>query len=65
VSLAEARSKRDEARKQLASDIDPTIVRRERKLKARLEAGTTFELVAREWHDGKDTTRELGQFHLP
>ena len=51
VSLAEARSKRDEARKQLATDIDPTIVKRERKLKARLEAGTTFELVAREWHE--------------
>jgi integrase len=51
VSLAEARSKRDEARKQLATDTDPTIVKRERKLKARLEAGTTFEVVAREWHE--------------
>lgn len=49
ISLADARQRRDEARKQVANGIDPGAVR-----KAQKQAGTeeteTFEVIAREWH---------------
>ena len=49
VSLAEARKRREKAREQLASDIDPSTAKREdRQAKADL-AANTFELVARTW----------------
>jgi integrase len=49
ISLSEARTKRDEARKQLANDLDPGAVRKAMKQAATTEA-ETFEAVAREWH---------------
>jgi integrase len=51
VSLAEARERRDAARKQLGNNIDPGAFKKEQKLKAALAAATTFEAVAREWHN--------------
>lgn len=49
ISLADARQRKDEARKQVANGIDPGAVR-----KAQKQAGTeeteTFEVIAREWH---------------
>lgn len=49
ISLADARERRDKARKQVAHGIDPGAVR-----KAQKEADTketeTFEVIAREWH---------------
>ena len=51
VSLAEARSKGGDARMHISAYVDPGAVKRERKLQAALSAGTTFELVAREWHE--------------
>ena len=49
ISLADARTKREEARKQIAHGIDPARVR-----KAMKQAGTaeteTFEVIAREWY---------------
>ena len=49
ISLAEARTKREEARTQIAHGIDPASVR-----KAMKQAGTTetetFEVIAREWY---------------
>ena len=45
VSLAEARDRRDEARKKLANKIDPSVAR---KTQAQAE---TLEAVAREWHE--------------
>jgi hypothetical protein len=51
LSLVDARAKRDEARLQLGEGRDPAIVKRLR-IEANLQsARTTFELVAREWHD--------------
>jgi len=50
ISLLEARERREEARKQLANKIDPSAVKVERRNAAFLNAATTFELVAREWH---------------
>jgi len=50
VSLANARERRDAARKQVAAGIDPSEARRA--LKAAKGAGrnNSFEVVAREWH---------------
>jgi integrase len=51
LSLLEARDKREEARKLLLAGIDPAQVKKDHKLAASINAATTFELVAREWHD--------------
>jgi hypothetical protein len=47
VSLREARDKRDDARKLLRSGVDPSQVRRERKLQAKGQAANSFEAIAR------------------
>ncbi len=53
VSLAEAREKRDEARKLLANDTDPSLVKAVKK-QAKYEASeNTFEAVAQEWYAKK------------
>lgn len=57
VSLAEARAHRDKARKALANHADPAELERERKRQFALNASTTFEAVAREWHE-----RNLGKW---
>lgn len=50
VSLADARSKRDEARKLLANGADPGVEKQARKA-ARADArANNFEVIAREWH---------------
>jgi len=51
VTLVEAREKRDAARKLLANGMDPAIEKREKERAAILNAQTTFESVAREWHE--------------
>jgi integrase len=53
VTLATARERRDDARKLLASDTDPSLVMAVNK-RARLDgAQNTFEAVAREWYAKK------------
>ena len=49
ISLADARQRRDEARKQVAKGIDPGAVRKAMK-QAETEETETFEVIAREWH---------------
>ncbi|EPR30386.1 protein of unknown function DUF4102 [Alkalidesulfovibrio alkalitolerans DSM 16529] len=49
VPLAEAREKRDVARKLIAQGIDPAAVRKAEKSES-VEQTNTFEAVAREWH---------------
>ena len=49
ISLLEARQKRDEARRQLAHNIDPGAVRKAQK-QANLQETETFEVIGREWH---------------
>ncbi len=51
VSLAQARARREEARKLLASipPIDPSQAKREEKLARTAAAEQTFEVVARQW----------------
>lgn len=53
VSLAQARTRRDEARKLLAliPPIDPSQAKREEKLARITAAEKTFEVVARQWLD--------------
>ena len=50
-SLAEARERREQARKELATGINPAAAKQEKKREAAQSAATTFELVAREWHE--------------
>ncbi len=49
VSLSDARDKRDNARKQLANDIDPGIAKQVTKRATQTAAENTFEAVGREW----------------
>jgi integrase len=51
VSLADAREKRDTARKQVANNIDPSQARKARKQSVLAASENGFEVVAREWHD--------------
>lgn len=50
VTLAQAREKRDEARKMLANDIDPGIAKQNNKRAKQIAAENSFEAMAREWH---------------
>lgn len=49
VSLIDARQKRDQARSQLAKDIDPSESRKEQKLQKAIAANNSFEAVSRLW----------------
>jgi len=49
ITLAEARQKRDEARREIAKGIDPGSVKKAKK-KTTLQDTETFEFIAREWH---------------
>jgi integrase len=49
VTLAEARARRDAAKKQLSDGVDPAEVKRQTKLAAATEAAQTFGLVAQEY----------------
>lgn len=53
VSLARAREKRLEARRLISEGIDPGVVKQEKKRDKLINAGNTFEAVARQWHDKK------------
>jgi len=49
ISLSDARTRRDEARRQVASGIDPGAVRKAMK-QAETEETETFGVIAHEWH---------------
>ncbi|MGN5085286.1 tyrosine-type recombinase/integrase [Aeromonas sp. 31P] len=53
VSLKEARAKREEARRQLADGIDPSLARKQSKVANRLASESNFEVIAREWHQSQ------------
>lgn len=53
VSLAEARDKRDAAKKILAAGNDPGEVKKAEKIAQKLSFENTFEAIAREWHQHK------------
>jgi len=49
ISLADARQKREDARRYLAQGIDPGSVRKAQK-QVETQSTETFEIIAREWH---------------
>jgi integrase len=49
ISLAKARNRREELRKQVAQGADPGAVRKAQR-QAKTEETDTFEVIAREWH---------------
>ena len=51
VGLADARSLRDEARKLLVANQDPSLAKKEKKRLQIIAATNTFEAVARKWHE--------------
>lgn len=53
ISLAEARTKRDKARKTLANDKDPSEVKKAELLAQKLSVTNTFEAIALEWYNAK------------
>ncbi len=53
VTLKDARDKRDEARKLLSLDIDPSQAKKEQKLELLVQHENNFEAIAREWHESR------------
>lgn len=53
ITLADARERREEAKKLLANGLDPSAVKQEIKHERILENANTFEVIAREWHEHK------------
>ncbi len=53
TSLADARGKRDAARKLLASGSDPSSIKQAEKRQAKISAANSFEAIAREFHTMK------------
>ncbi len=51
TSLVEAREQRDQARKIIKDNQDPSLAKKQQKLQIKLNAGDTFEAIAREWHE--------------
>jgi integrase len=51
TTLAEARHRRDEARKLLANEVDPGAVKKAKKASQGELDSNTFEVIAREWHE--------------
>ena len=50
ISLADARQRREDARKLLANDVDPGEVKKAQKAARGEQAANSFEVIAREWH---------------
>jgi hypothetical protein len=57
VSLADAREKRDQARKLLVNRTDPGLAKQAVKRATKLAAENSFEAIAREWHAKYSTTQ--------
>lgn len=53
ITLADARSRRDDARKLVAEGKNPSEVRKEQKIALQTESDSAFEKIAKEWHQMK------------
>ncbi|WP_203461917.1 tyrosine-type recombinase/integrase [Enterobacter cloacae] len=53
ITLADARSRRDDARKLVAEGKNPSEVRKEQKIALQTESESSFEKIATEWHQMK------------
>ncbi len=56
VTLADARQRRDGARKLLANDVDPSAQKKAIKAAKGERAANSFEVIAREWHAAQLTS---------
>ena len=50
ITLAEARQRRDDAKKLLANGVDPGEIKKAQKAAQGEQDANTFEVIAREWH---------------
>ncbi len=53
ITLADARGARDDAKKLLFKDVDPSVARKENKQKIKREVENSFQLVALEWFENQ------------
>lgn len=60
ITLADARSRRDDARKLVAEGKNPSEVRKEQKIALQTESESAFEKIATEWHQMKSTKWSAG-----
>ena len=60
ITLADARDRRDEARKKIANEIDPSEARKAIKSAKHAEVTNSFEAVAREWLGSKMQNKSEG-----
>jgi len=51
ITLADARQRRDDAKKLLANGVDPCEVKKAQKAARTKSASNSFEVIAREWHN--------------
>jgi len=61
VGLADARIRRDQARKLLADGIDPGAVKKAQKVAKAERAANSFEVICREWLESRRDTVEPAQ----
>ena len=60
ITLADARSRRDDARKLVAEGKNPSEVRKEQKIALQPESESSFEMIANEWHQMKSAKWSQG-----
>lgn len=60
ITLADARSRRDDARKLVAEGKNPSEVRKEQKIALQTESESAFEKIATEWHQMKSVKWSAG-----
>lgn len=60
ITLADARSRRNEVRKLVAEGKNPSEVRKEQKVALQTESESAFEKIATEWHQMKSTKWSAG-----
>lgn len=60
LTLADARSRRDDARKLVAEGKNPSEIRKEQKIALQTESESAFEKIATEWHKMKSAKWSAG-----
>ncbi|HHR5954291.1 tyrosine-type recombinase/integrase [Providencia zhijiangensis] len=60
VTLADARRKRDDAKRLLADGIDPNQQRKEQKQASKIDSVNTFKNIALEWYGGRKDRWSVG-----
>ena len=60
INLADARSRRDDARKLVSEGKNPSEVRKEQKVALQTESESAFEKIATEWHQMKSAKWSAG-----